>query len=479
MSWAKSRRILLVWPGFEKVALRPVDLRILKGHARYLGSELGLVTRQAEIQRAAHGFGIPVFRSTAEAQRRMWPPSEHPTRQRRLGGVGGAETLQAMREGSRRRPGLSSNVYVRIGSFSSGVLAVLVLAAVFVPSATIRLTPISREQAVTLPVKVSVGAQAAVTGGSVSSRPLNVSVSGTQTLPISSTGDIPQDKAAGSIDLKNLTNISQDVPAGTIVYSISPTSARFATQERVVLPANVGALIGVPIQAVQAGAVGNVPANSIQAVEGAIGASISVTNPAPTSGGTNRTTAIPNADDRARVRSQLVALLQSQAVDKMATLIGPQDVLLVTTLKAGKIEMEKYEPAAGEPGAEITLNLTMDFQAAYVKADDLRQMAIGALNASAPAGYIPDANSLTFDLLQAGPSEQSDPPQFEVRVKCTLVHEVDLERAAALARGSSPALAAARLRSEFPLATPPEISLSPSWWPWLPLIPFRLTVTAG
>ena len=33
MSWAKSPRILLVWPRFEKITLRPLDLRILQHHA--------------------------------------------------------------------------------------------------------------------------------------------------------------------------------------------------------------------------------------------------------------------------------------------------------------------------------------------------------------------------------------------------------------------------------------------------------------
>src|SRR5512142_1120930 len=83
MSWAKSRRILLVWPGYEQVSLRPVDLRILQQHARYLGAELGLVTRQGGIRRAAQGFGIPVFRSSAEAQRTVWATSSGPGPERR------------------------------------------------------------------------------------------------------------------------------------------------------------------------------------------------------------------------------------------------------------------------------------------------------------------------------------------------------------------------------------------------------------
>ncbi len=74
MSWAKSPRILLVWPKFERITLRPVDLRVLQSHARTLGAELGLVTRIPHVKRNAEGFGIPVFATTTVAQREAWPP---------------------------------------------------------------------------------------------------------------------------------------------------------------------------------------------------------------------------------------------------------------------------------------------------------------------------------------------------------------------------------------------------------------------
>src|SRR5512136_216142 len=73
MSWAKSPRILLVWPKFEKVALRAADLRILQQHASYLGAEMGVITRRGDVRRDAERFGIPVFRSAAAAQRQAWP----------------------------------------------------------------------------------------------------------------------------------------------------------------------------------------------------------------------------------------------------------------------------------------------------------------------------------------------------------------------------------------------------------------------
>src|ERR671929_1716612 len=73
MSWAKTPRILLVWPKYEKVALRQVDLRVLQRHATSLGAQLGLVTRARRVRNDAEALKIPVFESPGQAQRVAWP----------------------------------------------------------------------------------------------------------------------------------------------------------------------------------------------------------------------------------------------------------------------------------------------------------------------------------------------------------------------------------------------------------------------
>jgi hypothetical protein len=73
MSWAKTPRILLVWPNYEKVTLRQVDLKVLQRHAASLGAQLGLVSRIRRVRLDADALHIPVFKSTGEAQRVAWP----------------------------------------------------------------------------------------------------------------------------------------------------------------------------------------------------------------------------------------------------------------------------------------------------------------------------------------------------------------------------------------------------------------------
>src|SRR3972149_811331 len=69
LSWAKTPRVLLVWPRYEQVTLRALDLKVLQRHADSLGAQLGLVTRRVPVQREAEALGIPVFESTTAAQK--------------------------------------------------------------------------------------------------------------------------------------------------------------------------------------------------------------------------------------------------------------------------------------------------------------------------------------------------------------------------------------------------------------------------
>jgi hypothetical protein len=61
LSWAKTPRILLVWPKYEKVTLRLLDLKVLQRHADSLGAQLGLVTRRANVRRDAEVIGNARF----------------------------------------------------------------------------------------------------------------------------------------------------------------------------------------------------------------------------------------------------------------------------------------------------------------------------------------------------------------------------------------------------------------------------------
>lgn len=232
MSWAKSPRILLVWPAQAQVALQPLDLRILQQHASSLGAQLGLVTRRGEIRRDATSFGIPVFHTTADAQRRAWPRSRRGGRRTPAAGRHSAAELRewSQKLQARGEP-WTSRPAPRIGFFTLAVLAVISIALLFVPRAEVQLIPIKEEQSAVIAVEFDEPGSAGVLGGTVPSRGHNITVSGNRTVTVETRMEVPTTKATGRVEFRNLAGAPLVIPSGTIVYSVSPELVRFVTLE--------------------------------------------------------------------------------------------------------------------------------------------------------------------------------------------------------------------------------------------------------
>jgi hypothetical protein len=480
MSWAKSPRILLVLPAREKALLGPLDLRILQQHARGLGAQLGVVAQRRDFRRDARAFGLPTFRSTAEAQSKAWAAPVATRPRRRVAANERLAMLKAMRDGlSTPRSGWISAPAVRIVLFALAVLAVFSIVSLFIPRASVLLVPIAVEQQATLPVTISTSQPSDPMTGVVLSVTFQKLMGGKQSLQISSTASVPQEKSRGVARFENLTQSPMVIPAGTVVHSASAGAVRFATLAERELDAKVGAFVEVPIEALEAGKIGNLPASVIQGIEGRLGAYAAATNPEATTGGSDSIELVPSEADRARLRKKLFDQLASQAAAEFETALGDEGIILTNTLAVSEIEQEVYDPPPGQPGELLSLAVSAIYEVEYVVAEDLERLAEASMNAALPAGFLPKPGTLH---LEAAPSEAqtaSGGQHLEYEVRRTIMRQVDGFRANQLVRGLAPVGAARALQDQLPLARPPEIHLSPPWWPWPPLIPFRITVTMG
>ena len=124
---------------------------------------------------------------------------------------------------------------------------------------------------------------------------ITVTASGEQSARVATQSSIPDSKAHGVAKFKNLTQSDVAIPAGDDCLQPFPGGrGQFATLNDTHLPGNVNAVVEVPIVSVSGGAIGNVPANSILAIEGNLGLSASVTESrADLTGGTDRMAAAP------------------------------------------------------------------------------------------------------------------------------------------------------------------------------------------
>jgi hypothetical protein len=471
LSWAKTPRILLVWPKYEKVTLRVLDLKVLQRHADALGAQLGLVTRRIKVRHDAESLGIPVFFSTTKAQRELWP--DVPLRSRRIPKPPRRD-LRKIRDGVyEKEASWRTSLAGRILTFAVGVLAVLALTGLFVPRATLTLYPEAQTQSVVIPVAASESIKDISVTGSVPAQPLSVKVNTEQSLAIVSEISVPESKSKGIARFMNLSQGDVIIPLGTVV--VTESSTRFATLNDTRLPSGKDKFVDVPIEALEAGVQGNVAADKITLVEGPLGLSISVTNPNPLKGGTNSMLIGATEEDRAKLREVVMENLRRDAESKMHTEIASADLLLTDTFEVVKIIDENFMPAAGQPGKTLTLNIQVEFSARYVLDDDLKQLSISMLNASVRNGFVPTTLP-TYKVITDPSTDNSDISHFELEVKRPLIRQVDSMQVFSIVRGHKPYLVLDDLTSRLSLRQKPEIAITPSWWPWLPLIPFNVSV---
>ncbi len=470
LSWAKTPRILLVWPKYEKVTLRLLDLKVLQRHADSLGAQLGLVTRRANVRRDAESLGMPVFRSTASAQKDAW--AEAPPRARREPKPP-RKDLRVMRDAAYpKEPAWRASLPGRLIAFTMGVAAVLALAWLFIPRAEVTLNPEAQTISLVIPVNASPDFESVSLSGEIPAHTLSMTLSDERTLVLSSFISVPKTKAAGVVQFINSGSDEVVIPAGTV--AATNTLIRFATVEEARLPGDVDEVVEVKIEAVEAGEGGNVAANTIMIIEGALGLSMKVANPEPTTGGSNEDVIGSTEEDRASLREQTLKDLQATAEERMRDLAAG-GLLIEDTLKLAGIQHEEFKPPTGEPGAELTLSIQAEFTANYILAEDLKTLASSAVAASIPQGFSPNGG-MTFSPLETPFTDSSGITRFPLQASQATLRDVDLNQIFNLIRGREAGKAALAVKETLSLQYEPQIVIAPSWWKWLPLIPFNISI---
>jgi len=471
LSWAKTPRILLVWPKYEKVTLRLLDLKVLQRHADSLGAHLGLVTRRMNVRRDAESLGIPVFKTTSAAQKDLWPDSA-PRTQRIPKNP--RRDLRAMRDSVyQKEPAWRTSLLGRVLTFTAGVMAVLAVAGIFVPRAAVILYPESQTQSITIPVSASPSIESISLTGDIPAKNLSVIVEAEQSLAVTNQIIIPKSKAKGVARFANLGQNEVEIPAGTVISTLD--LIRYITLNDTLLPAGVDEFVEVKIEALEAGSQGNAEPDKISVVEGLLGLSATVTNPELVAGGTDTKTIGASEEDRTELRDVMVENLRRLAESQMRAQIGADDLLLPDTLDFAETLLEEFSPPEGQAGNTLVLKMQVEFSVNYILQEDLNQLAAATLNASIPQGFAP-FGELMFNPLAEPVTDSSGVTNFELKATQVTLRDIDQVRVFSIVRGYSPARAVNELMDTFELRDEPQITLRPAWWKWLPLIPFNISV---
>lgn len=471
LSWAKTPRILLVWPKYEKVTLRLLDLKVLQRHADSLGAQLGLVTRRAKVRRDAESLRIPVFNSTTSAQKDLWPDSA--TRTQRIPKPPRRDLRQMRDFVYEAEPAWRTSLLARVVTFTAGVIAVLVVAGLFVPRAAVTLYPESQTRSVRIPVNASPSYESVSITGNIPVQTLSVLVDAEGSLAVTSKITLPKSKSKGIARFTNLGQDEVDIPAGTLISTLD--LIRFVTLNNTRLPAGIDKFVEVPIEALKAGSQGNVESDSILIVEGTLGLSVKVTNPGVISGGTDIKTIGANEGDRAELRAVVMEKLRRTAEMQIRAQIEDEDVLLPDTFEITETLREEFSPPAGQAGTTLVLKMQVEYSARSISNADLKQLALSTLSASIPPGFFP-FGEVTFKPLADPITDSIGFTHFELEATQVMLRNIDEVKVFSIIRGHDPARAQIELMKSFALRDEPQITIRPAWWKWLPLIPFNILV---
>lgn len=474
MGWGQTARVLLVWPNRGRVLTRRLDLEMLLRHSRSSGGQLALVTRDPDVRYHAKQIGIHVFKTVPQAQQTRWQrPHRH--RLRPLRDVTPSQVLSS--PPPRRSAALISlSTPGRLGLFSLGVLALLSIVAVLLPSAEIRLDPRTEIQEITIPVQADQGVERVNLSGLVPIQSVTVVVEGRDSLEPTGETQVPENRARGEVRFTNLTDREVSIPAGTVV-STSGSTLRFTIDRSANVPAGAGESSDLPVTALAPGSLGNLPAGRIKAIEGPLGLSLTVTNPRPMRGGTDRNTPAPTPLDRTRLANQLLATLKDSARAEFQARMEKDDLLLTPTPIRSQTLEEIYDPPESGPASLLTLTLRLEFQALIISGTDLQQLANSALDANLPQGYAAQPSSLKIEHLTTPKMEAGSRIDWKMKASRSLQAQLAESQATSMTLGLPPAQANQRLLAALPLDNPPTIRLTPHWWPRLPFLPFRIHVS--
>ena len=105
----------------------------------------------------------------------------------------------------------------------------------------------------------------------------------------------------------------------------------------------------------------------------------------------------------------------------------------------------------------------------------MKRLAALALNASLPSGFAPASTALTVEPVTKPIGTDSGSVRWTVRAERRIVQQIDAMQVTQMIQGMKSERARSLLKQNIP-QTGSEIRLSPAWWPWVPIVPFRISV---
>lgn len=483
------------WQELDNVA----RLRLLQRQAQMQHRHLAIITRQESTRKLAQSMGIPVFIEEADAHRRRWEmspelplidprnpteglpeappwrraeivarharPSRHQTRQKRI-----------RAEEAARRP---LPYWMRFVGYlaMAGILAIVLNFFVFnvLPAATITLAPGRAQMVVSVPLTADGNIETIDTNNNIlPARFIEANIEVTGSIPTTGSQQKASGRAVGRVDFYNLGSATVNIPVGTVVSTSTGTPVNFRTTAAATLEGGVGSRVSVAIEAEQEGIEGNVRANTINTVSGALRFRARVINTAGTGGGGAAMVRVVTQTDRDNLLAQVQAQAEAQAYEVLQ-----QELLAGEWLPPESIQTlivaSVFDKFNDDEGDMLNLNLRILAQGTTLNAEQTNEAMLAALRANVPSGGRLIADSVSTRR-EPGAVAIGRQVQFTMTALADYVIPIDPGDVSSAVAGKTPAEAISTISNQWVLVRPPEIYRDPEWLDTLPPFPSRIQI---
>lgn len=470
LKWAKAERLVLVWPGRNRILTEQLDLRLIQRQAARCGAQVGIVSLDPDVQAHAASLGIPVFERLSTLHTANWPDvRKSPGPAFRPAGRSDRAELREKKPGVSPRP---IRMPFRIALFALPLVLIVLAFILLLPSATVYVRPVRTVQQQVLSLTVHNPADREDGGVLYEDR---VRVEGSIRVATTGISSEPGDPARGIAEFTNLGDESVAIPAGTTIRVPNSDQLYFITQSRVIVPAGSGSTRSVEIVASLPGAGGNLPAGRITAVDGPLGLSVSVQNPEATSGGSVISRSAVSPSDLNSARSQLTGRLLDQAEEILEANRLASERMVPESLSIEEVLFEQYDREAGDTADTLGLELGAIAKLSYINLEELSVKLEQRISAELDPDEQVVPESLTIGAIQLDRPQASEGSSLEVEVKYELYQRLDKEQVADKIRGLNP-LSAQRLLADLHPQNNFVLELKPAWYPLLPLFEVQISV---
>jgi len=476
MSWSQTSRILLVWPKKGQVLTQRIDIVMVKRHASRLGAQLALVTHDTEVRFIANQEGIPVFKDLRQAQNTHWRIN------RIKRNTSPPEGIRPSIDTRRKLMQFKSQDWLqhpatRILLFGISVSALFMLGIFILPGATIFLTPMTDIQSMDLRITADPSLEDInLSNGSLPTYIQEVIVEGRKNAATTGSMMIPDKAAKGMLQFTNISVRDITIPIGTVVTTLGIDPVRFVTLSSNDVVIKPGTSDDINVRSIAPGKSGNLPPNTLVAIEGNLGSDLTVTNPNATYGGTDASASTPTNQDFRLLDEQLIKDLEQIALKNMNKLIPSDDSLITPTLKITEILDETATPAIGEPGSQLSISMRLRFESMVVSSEKLNNLITPILDANIPHGYTPIDNSIILKQLTNPILGTEGNAYWTINAQRDIRADIVSNQIVNQISGKSTPQAIDQLNDSLPLANEARIILAPKWWPRLPFLPLRIQI---